>query len=504
MRFYIITLFLFFINFKLHAQQIKGVVVSEDTGKPIKAASVFLDNTTIATETDGNGIFTINIPSNNRNQLIVSAEGYDYFVVSNPTPTNQLKISLKTDESILDELIIDKNVFSRKEYLKAFKHFFIGITKNAKQTKILNENDLVFYFDTKTNIFSAYADKPIEIENKNLGYQLKFHLQSFEVQFNYQTLNPKNYINSNYFGYSLFSEKGTPNKKIIANRVETYNNSNASFLNDLITSNLENSDYILAVNGLGVNVEEYLKVESENDGYKLCVIKMPTRKKVDLSGLVLKGSITLKSNLKKDIDEAKVPFVVFNRETKEQSQLYFQQECVLIQKGGYLVNPNDVFFSGYFADLKTADMLPIDYVGTKRPSKKSSEASANKKMPTYEVFEKEAIAFYTSEKFNAHRKAQKAFFDKLKVEYDYKVHEPFVLWIDENLKNTLFTSKEEAIKLYDQFVSTFKLIKDEKEDIESKEDYFIKLYGEKEFGKMYYNKVIQGLMNKLGNTKEEN
>ncbi|MEG1520012.1 MAG: hypothetical protein RR458_03405, partial [Clostridia bacterium] len=52
---------------------------------------------------------------------------------------------------------------------------------------------------------------------------------------------PKNYMNSNYFGYSLFNENGTPNKKTIANRSETFNNSSVAFFNDLITENLENS-----------------------------------------------------------------------------------------------------------------------------------------------------------------------------------------------------------------------------------------------------------------------
>lgn len=492
-----------FLSVFTSAQTIKGIVVSADTGKPIESASVFIDNTTIATETDVMGNFQINIPANNKNQLVVSAFGYEYFLLSDPGSTTDLKIRLKPEETVLNEVIIDTNVFTRKEMLKAFKHFFIGNTKNAKRTKIVNEKDLVFYFDTKTNQLFAHSDKPIIINNENLGYTINFHLDTFQVQFNYQTLDPKNYINSNYFGYSLFSENGNPSKKVIGNRAETYNNSSVAFFNDLTTSNLENSDYMLAANGLGVNVEEYLKVEPENDGYKLCIIKMPTRKRPDLSGIVLKGG-NLNSKLKKDTAEIEVPFVVFNKETKEQSQLYFQQKCVLIQKDGHLVNPNDVFFSGYFADLKTADMLPIDYVAMKRPLKKSIEASTNKKMPTYEVFEKQAIAFYTSENFHAHRKARKVFVDKLKTEYDYKVHEPFALWIDENLQNTSFISKEEAIILHGNFVSTFKLIKDQKEDIERKEDHFIKLYGAEEFGKMYYNKVIQGLMNKFVNTKEEN
>ncbi len=71
------------------------------------------------------------------------------------------------------------------------------------------------------------------------------------------------------------------------------------------------------------------------------------------------------------------------------------------------------------------------------------------------------------------------------------------------MKSTLFASEEEAITLHQNFVSTFKLIKDQKEDIERKEDHFSKLYGEEEFGKMYYKSVIEGLFNKMEMPKPE-
>src|SRR5690606_28201419 len=100
-------------------------------------------------------------------------------------------------------------------------------------------------------------------------------------------------------------------------------------------------------------------------------------------------------------------------------------------------------------------------------------------------------------------KASKNFFDKLKVKYDYKVHEPFALWIEENLKNTLFASKEEAMTLHDDFVSTFKLIKDQKGDIENKEDYFRKVYGEKKFDEMYSKAILGGIISKAEFQKPE-
>ncbi|KAA5538071.1 carboxypeptidase-like regulatory domain-containing protein [Paenimyroides baculatum] len=490
MRHFYILIFCFLSVFT-NAQTIKGVVVSAENGKPVEAASVFLDNTTISTETDAKGNFQINILANNKNQLVVSAFGYEYFLVSNPDATTDLKIRLKPEETILDELVIDKNVFTRKQMLKAFKHFFIGNTKNAKRTKILNENDLVFYFDTKTNQLFAHSDKPIIISNENLGYTIKFHLESFQVQFNYQTLDPKNYMNSNYFGYSLFNENGTPNRKTIANRAETFNNSSVAFFSDLITENLENSDYMLAVNGLGVNVEEYFKVEPESDGYKLCIIKMPTRKRPDSSGVVIKGG-NLNSKLKKDTTEIEVPFVVFNRETKEQSQLYFQQKCVLVQKGGHLLNPNDVYFSGFFADLKTADMLPVDFIAEKKAivPKKVKNILDDKE---YVAFETAAAAFYGSNEYMEYSVIKRQFTALLKEENETLSNNDFETWIKENISKTKFETTEQAITMYNKRNTLHDAIKEREENFVKKEKEFSEKYGN-QFNDIFYKNVVSKIL----------
>ncbi|SEH61209.1 CarboxypepD_reg-like domain-containing protein [Paenimyroides aquimaris] len=485
------------------AQNIQGIVTDKTTGKPLESAAVFFDNTTTATVTKPDGTFDIKIPLNNKNALIVSVVGYDYFIDANPS-AGFLKIQLMPEDNVLEELIIDKNVFTRKQMLQAFRYFFIGNTKNGKRAKILNEDDLVFYYDTKTNQFSAYSDKPIVINNENLGYQLKFYLETFQVQFNYQTLDPENYVNSFYWGYSQFIETSKPKNKIIKNREETYKKSSAAFFKNLVVNNLESEDFILAVNGWKVDPLAYFKISNQGTTATLCVIQKPVRKTPVIDKNVFVNGV-IDANKITGYKETEVPFTILNMKTKEQSIMYFQQECTQVSTSGQLLKPTDVLFGGFFGDLKTADMLPFDFtVAVAMPEIKTNNMETTKEMPAYADFEKEAIAFYTSENYNAHRKARKAFFDKLKVQYNDKVHEPFVLWIEENLKSTLFASKEEAITLHDNFVSTYKLINDQKEDIERKEDYFSKLYGEEEFGKMYYNKVIQGLLNKLVNTEKEN
>lgn len=500
MRFFITILFVL-IFVKTSAQKITGTVVAQDTGKPIKGVSVFFDNTTVATETDDNGVFTINIPFNNKNQLIVVAEGYDYFLVANPVEAS-LKIQLKKEEHFMEELVIDKNVFSRKEYLKAFYHFFIGTTDNAKKTKIINENDLVFHYDTKSNLFTAYSEKPIEIENKSLGYRIKFHMQLFEVHFNYKTLNPGNYVSSNYFGYSLFNEIGKPTSRTMAKREATFKRSTPAFFADLADSNLDQSDYILAVNGLKVNPQDYFTINKETTVATICLKQKPTRK----TPVVSKKSFSNGSfnpNLATEYKEVEVPFTILNMKTQEQSIFYFQQNCTQISANGQLLKPNDVLFGGFFGDLKTADMLPFDFSNEKIKLDRVQELEKANKIPAYEEFEQNAVDFYTSKDYVAHIKARKLFFDKLKVTYNDKTHEPFPKWIDKNIQYTLFSSKEEAVALHDNFVSSYKLIKEQTIRIEKIEDYYRELYGEKKFDEMYSKALLGGIMSKAELPKPE-
>ncbi|HLW62034.1 MAG TPA: carboxypeptidase-like regulatory domain-containing protein, partial [Flavobacterium sp.] len=55
------------------AQVIKGVVVDDDSGKPIDQAAVFFDNTRLATQTNKDGGFEIELPLQGSNQLVVVA-----------------------------------------------------------------------------------------------------------------------------------------------------------------------------------------------------------------------------------------------------------------------------------------------------------------------------------------------------------------------------------------------------------------------------------------------
>src|SRR5690606_9323831 len=227
-------------SFSVTAQTISGIVVDEKTQQPLSNVSVFFDNSTTGTLTATNGSFKIQIPPGNKSSLIFSFYGYEYFVIEEPKPQQQLKISLKLEENEMAELIIDQSPFSRKEMLSAFRYFFLGNTTNAKKAQILNEQNLSFYYDKNTYTLHAYADQPIKVDNKNLAYELSFHLEHFEVQFRRLTLEPQSYSTNCFLGYIHYRDTNKGKNRILKNRQKTYNEGATCFFKELIDEHLEN------------------------------------------------------------------------------------------------------------------------------------------------------------------------------------------------------------------------------------------------------------------------
>src|SRR5690606_18403960 len=120
--------------------------------------------------------------------------------------------------------------------------------------------------------------------------------------------------------------------------------------------------------GLAIDSDEYFDVKKGETGYQLILKRKPVRKKPVYSEKSVVNGV-FDPNLVTDYEEIEVPFVVLNKDTQEQSQLYFQQQKINIDAKGNLQDPKAVFFSGYFGELKVADMLPLDYEPIKSPKR---------------------------------------------------------------------------------------------------------------------------------------
>jgi len=97
------------------AQQkaITGKVVEPTTGKPIAGATVAVKGTTVATETNAQGNFSISLPNPNA-KLVVSSVGFETQEI-NPSGKTDVSVSLKTTTSTLNEVVVTGYTSQRKK-----------------------------------------------------------------------------------------------------------------------------------------------------------------------------------------------------------------------------------------------------------------------------------------------------------------------------------------------------------------------------------------------------
>ncbi len=88
-----------------------------------------------------------------------------------------------------------------KKHLKLFEDLFLGTSKNAKKTHLLNPEFLDFHEDKAAGTFTATAVAPLQVVNEALGYRIELVLRDFqrhgqELRFTikprFEELTPKN------------------------------------------------------------------------------------------------------------------------------------------------------------------------------------------------------------------------------------------------------------------------------------------------------------------------
>jgi hypothetical protein len=164
---------------------LKGVILDSEKNKPIPNASVFLNTTSFGTVTNSQGNFELTIP-NGKYDLIVSSIGYDTYnqTISTDKISDFITIKLKTKSQVMETVVVEP--YEKDGWQKWGKFFlenFIGTSANAQTCTIKNTKVIHFRNSKKTNELSAFADEPLIIENKALGYTVQYQLETFTYNF---------------------------------------------------------------------------------------------------------------------------------------------------------------------------------------------------------------------------------------------------------------------------------------------------------------------------------
>lgn len=361
---------LFFLPFTCLAQYvITGKVLNSADKAPVANASVFLNNAVAGSKTDDKGAFTITNVRPGQYDLVVSSLGYEtsHQNIMVNADIRLADISLAPKVMMLQEVRIRSKDDWRKNYEK-FKQYFFGDSPYAQQCKVLNKNlpDLLdLDYDRKTRTFTARSDDFLEIENKALGYKIRYQLQE---------LKSDGIANINYYqGTAAFEElKGSKSqqRKWQKNRLNAYEGSSMHFLRAVIGNSFTNEGFkVLRLirkpnpdyKGFGpkysqtlvstpLGAGDFAKLTDVAGEYALsfndCLYVMYDKKRAHLS----------------DKDAKNVPLSPDFMDDPLTTTLIFNEPNVFFDNNGIIINPLGVLFDGNWGRRLIAELLPVDYV----------------------------------------------------------------------------------------------------------------------------------------------
>ncbi|HEX2627575.1 MAG TPA: carboxypeptidase-like regulatory domain-containing protein [Chitinophagaceae bacterium] len=399
-RLLLIFLGCFFV-LQTHAQSfIKGRVVNETTNAPIAGCSIFISGTSIGTISNSEGHFELTNVASGKQELIISSVGYETVVY--PFTEAELPLNLKVQMSIKVQQLGNVTVepFLEEGWDKwgqMFTDNFIGTSTNAGYCRIKNKDKIRFRYYKKSNRVIAICDEPLQIENKALGYTIRYQLEDFEVNFKEHT--------TFYLGYTLFEdntkEGKEPKEKWQRKREEAYNGSVMHFMRSLYNNKLSEEGFevrrmtkipnlekqrireMYKMRRVGNTVTVGFGGGAKGDSAEYYNRIMRQDDMINIYGTTLLTADSLTINTKgeeKFLAFDNYLYVTYKNEQEDEKYLQFYRESrkptfqrsyvtiigdegIIIDKAGNYFNPQHFFTSAYWGwGEKIANMVPSDYV----------------------------------------------------------------------------------------------------------------------------------------------
>lgn len=389
-------------GFSQNTFSITGIV--KDKKETLPGAGVYVSGYKIATATDADGKFRLPNLKPGSYDILVQMMGYLPFskniIISDKSV--QVEFVLKENAVMLNEVVIrvDPN---RQKYINQFKQYFIGKTPNAKLCKILNPQVLRVDYDITRSTLTVKTDEFLIVENKALGYRIKYMLDYFE--YNSRT----NIIY--YSGKPFFEElkaSSAKKKKYIELREIAYYGSAQHFFKSLYKGTSQEEGFI---------IHKIIKIPNQNRApdsiiYKnIMALKNPPGKtgirkvaaKIDTSLLAYwQKQQALPKYIDKFNNSEVLPDTLVHYYNKDLKFLdYTNSLCVMYTKeresteysnsgfwvfrplyipdyelsvakltdgpirfyeGGGILDARSLLFEGFWAYEKVADMVPMDYI----------------------------------------------------------------------------------------------------------------------------------------------
>jgi len=337
-------LFIVFINLCLvsYSQVINGTILDKETKTPVAYAAVYFDGTSVASYSDANGSFRLDIRNNTSMPLTISALGYYSVTVNDFFSGKDILVYLEPKVFEMKDVSVNAkgNPNIRRENLAIFRREFLGRTRNTKECEIINEDDIRFITSTNKDTLRAVCLKPLFIVNRGLGYKITYYLNKF-------TYVKSAYLNQ-LIGNSLFDEdtlSTSERQKFDDRRDNAYFGSKMHFIRSLWEDDLKPGGYII-----------------KNE-----------KRQLSYSDLVRNQLSTDTVQRKKIIYYSEAIPVILSVEWKPgkaKTGLEILRNNISFDKTGYYKGPG-IIWHGEMAKQGIADLLPYDY----KPSESMQDKS---------------------------------------------------------------------------------------------------------------------------------
>lgn len=321
--------FLFLGVFMGQAQtQISGKIVSTVDSLAIPGVSIYFDGTSIGVAAGDDGRFSIKTDNSLTSVLIINALGYKTKFIQDHLGKQDLGlIYLEESQEVLQEVHLETDPWSRKKKLDIFKREFLGKTAAALKCEIKNENDIQLRYIPSTETLVAYAEVPLKIVNRYLGYEVTYNLTDFKAEFN--SGSGLSYTKLVYFeGYSFFKElRKKPSGRFLKNRESTFNGSSLHFMRALGSQKLWENGFRIFYDKFEVLPYSHFSITTKGD---LTEVELQKDNLIIVYGPLVQSKIQADSKF-------------------------------FIDRNGNFSPPQSVIFSGEMGNSRFALMLPLNY-----------------------------------------------------------------------------------------------------------------------------------------------
>ena len=405
MRYFSLLFLLFLISTSILAQENYTVsgVIKDKKGETLPGAGVFVSGYKIATLSNNNGEYSLKLNPGNY-ELLIKMVGFKSVNQQVVVSDKDIILNVELVENViqLNEVVVKPDL-NRENNLKTFTDFFIGQTPNSLQCKILNPDVLYINYEQQNQVLTAYCDEFLIIENKALGYKIKYLIKEFEYDMANRIIF---YQGSPY--YEDLPASISKKKLWAKRRLEAYNGSSQHFFRSLYKGNSNSEGYqlhklIKQVNTqrppdslIKANIKRFsLGIRNLNfsDGiindslnFWLSKKRMPQTISILNTAIVNPDTLvkTFDNNIKK-VDFTDILYIIYKNEREHSmyaniiaqsisrplnmpnyqiSLINLSVRPIYFYQNGAIYNPRSMVYEGYWAWEKVADSVPMDYMPT--------------------------------------------------------------------------------------------------------------------------------------------